>query len=258
MDLGLTGKRAFVTGAGRGIGQAICHALAREGVKIAAVARTPRDLDRLLEELGGKGEGHFGISADLLPRDAPSRIAALLLEDFGQPDIVVHNLGGTLDVTNPLCNIGEWRNVMRLNCEIAVELNTHLLPGLRSLGWGRVINIGSVAAVELNGPPAYAAAKAALLAYTRCVGRLLAADGVIMSAILPGVIKTEGGYWEQIEHNDPERAKLYLKDRCPLGRFGTPQEVADLVAFLCSKRASFNPGAVWPLDGGQLRGYAFG
>lgn len=257
MAHGLEGRRALITGGGRGIGREIAKALAAEGAAIAIAARTHSDIETLMASLPEAESSHFGLALDLMADDAPAQLANELQSNFGAPDIVVHNLGGTYDVTDPFAPIEQWRQVMRLNFDVAVELNRLLVPTMTAAGWGRIVNISSVAAFELNGPPAYAAAKAALCAYTRCVGRLLAADGVIMSAVLPGVVETEDGYWAQQKQSDPERVQRYLEERCPLGRFGTPKEIADYVAFLCSPAASFNPGAVYPLDGGQLRGYVF-
>lgn len=257
MDLNIAGKRALVTGSSRGIGQAIALCLAEAGVSVAVVARSEAGVHALVEQLNTHSAGNLGLARDLCADDVPTEVAETLTTAFGQPDILVHNLGGTLDVTDPFAPIEDWRRVMRFNFDVAVELNNHFAPHMTAQKWGRIVNIASVAAVELNGPASYAAAKAALCAYTRSVGRLLAADGVIMSAVLPGVVETEGGYWEEMKQSDPARVANYLRDRCPLGRFGTPREIADFVTFLCADQASFNPGAVYPLDGGQLRGYAF-
>lgn len=257
MDLNIAGKRALVSGSSRGIGQAIAISLAEAGASVAVVARSETDVDALTKRLNQISDGNYGLACDLLQDGAAAKVTAALNDAFGNPDILVHNLGGTLDVTDPFAPIEDWRRVMRFNFDVAVEFNNLLVPYMTERKWGRIVNISSVAAVELNGPASYAAAKAALCAYTRSVGRLLAADGVIMSAVLPGVVETEGGYWEEMKQSDPDRVANYLRDRCPLGRFGTPREIADFVAFLCAEQASFNPGAVYPLDGGQLRGYAF-
>ena len=254
MELGLRGRRALVTGASKGIGKAIALTLAGEGAAVATVARDSADLDALRAELDG-GD-HATAPLDLMGDDLGAAIAGIFDATTRPFDIVVNNVGGTLDVTDPFAPIEDWRAVMRLNFDVAVEINQQFLPHMRSQGWGRIVNVSSVAATELNGPASYAAAKAALTAYTRCVGRLLAGDGVVMTSVLPGVVKTEGGYWEKMETENPEHVSRYLKDRCPLGRFGTVEEIADVVAFLCSDRASFAPGATWTIDGGQLRSYA--
>lgn len=256
VDLGLTGQRALITGGSRGIGLATANALAAEGVQVAISARDADALAIAVRGLAGGSTKHIGVPIDLMDSGSPARLLELLrAEGFGIPGIVVNNLGGTLGMDDPFAPIAQWKEVMRHNFEIAVELATAVAPAMRKAKWGRIVNVSSLAGLELNGPPAYAAAKAALIAYTRCVGRLLARDGVVMTAVLPGVVRTEGGYWERLETEDPERVRRYLADRCPMGRFGTEEEISAQIAFLCSKHASFAPGAAVTIDGGQLRGY---
>jgi NAD(P)-dependent dehydrogenase (short-subunit alcohol dehydrogenase family) len=252
MDLGIRGRRALVTGAGRGIGRAISRALNQEGVTVAAVSRSSSDLDQLIDEMGG-GD-HVGLAVDLLPDEGPD---ALLegLAGFGAIDIVIHNVGGTLGITDPFCKVADWRRVFRFNFEIAAQLNEQLVPTMQHQGWGRVVHVSSISAMENHGPVTYCAAKAALTAYTRSFGGVVAPDGVVVSAILPGAVFTQGGYWEQAEKERPEHVEKFLTDRQRIGRFGKVEEIADLVCYLCSERASFNTGSIIPIDGGQGRGY---
>ncbi len=174
MDLGLQKKNFLVTGAGRGIGRANACALAKEGARIAVVARTSRDLKDLLKELGGKAAGHAVYAMDLTEQKAPSRLVRDLKKDFGTIDGIVHNLGGTLNIKDPFCSIADWRKVYRLNFDVAVELNRFLIPSMQKQKWGRVIHISSIAAMENQGPVVYCAVKAALTAYTRSMGGVVA------------------------------------------------------------------------------------
>lgn len=152
MELSLKGKRALVTAAGRGIGRAISQSLAREGAKVAVFSRVQEDIDSLVDAMGGEEGGHYGQSFDLLPEGAPGKLVEILRDRFGPIDIVIHNLGGTLDITDPLCSLDDWRKVWRFNFEVAVELNQALLPHMRDQGWGRVVHIASTSSVENNGP----------------------------------------------------------------------------------------------------------
>ncbi|MCG3175101.1 MAG: 3-oxoacyl-[acyl-carrier-protein] reductase FabG [Candidatus Omnitrophica bacterium] len=257
MDLGIKGKRALVTGAGRGIGRAVAAALAREGAHVAAVARTLPDIESLLKELKAGGGSHYGEALDLMPEGAAAALARRLPEKFGPVDIVVHNVGGTLDITDPYCPLSDWRKVWRHNVEIALELNEVLLPSMRQRKWGRVVHVASIAAAENQGPVTYCTAKAALTAYTRSMGRVVAADGIAMSAVLPGAIYTEGGYWDKASKERPEHVRKYLSERMAIGRFGTLDEIRDAVCFLCSQNASFCVGSILPVDGGQGRTFFF-
>ncbi len=254
MDLGLKGRRALVTGAGRGLGQAIARCLAREGVIVAVVSRTAADLETLVEDMGGRQAGHRAIPLDLMPEGAPDALLTQL-SDFGPLDIAVHNAGGTLDISDPFCSIEKWRDVYRFNFEIAVELNSKILPGMCDRKWGRVCHISSISAMENHGPVPYCAMKAALTAYTRSMGGVVAPDGVVVSAVLPGAVFTEKGYWDHASVERPEHVRKYLTERQRIGRFGRPDEIGNFVTYLCSELASFNTGSIVPVDGGQGRGY---
>jgi len=254
MDLKIAGKKALVTGAGRGLGRAIAISLAREGVKVACVSRTKEDLDELLLSIGGVNLGHIGIAMDLIPDSSPEELISKL-GPFGDLDIVVHNAGGTLDISDPFCSVADWRKVYRFNFEIAVEINRLILPIMQKRRWGRICHISSIAAMENHGPVPYCAIKAALTAYTRSMGGVVAPDGIVMTAVLPGAVFTEGGYWDNTLRDRPEHVSKYLGERQRIGRFGRPEEIADFVTYLCSELASFNTGSIVPIDGGQGRGY---
>ena len=256
MDLMIAGRYALVTGAGRGLGRAIAECLAREGAKVAAVSRTPADVNTLIKNIGGARAGHVGIAMDLTPDGAPHELVAQLKKaKFGPLDIVVHNLGGTLDVTDPFCSIEDWRRVYRFNFEVAVELNGLIVPGMQKRRWGRVVHVSSISAMENHGPVTYCAIKAALTAYTRSFGGVVAPDDVVISAILPGAVFTEKGYWDVASKERPDHVKKFLTERQRIGRFGRPEEIGNQVAYLCSELASFSIGSIVPIDGGQGRGY---
>ena len=253
MDLGISGKKALITGGGRGLGLNIAEALAAEGATITLVARTQTDLDRFRAT---HGEQHDGIRLDLMEEGAPGKLVAMLRER-GLPDIVVHNVGGTLDITDPLCGVDAWRASYRFNLEIAVELNHLLIPHLIAQRWGRVVHISSIASLENQGPPTYCAMKAALTAYTRSVGRYVSPHNVAVSAVLPGAVLTAGGYWDKACSERPEHVERYLKERMAIQRFGTPDEIGKLTTFLCSEHAAFVAGTAFTVDGGQGRGFLY-
>lgn len=256
MELMISGRRALVTGGGRGIGKAIAQCLAREGVIVAAVSRTQADLRSLIESIGGEAAGHVGIAMDLEPGGAPGQLLAKLEQGgFGPIDIAVHNMGGTLNISDPFCSIEDWRRVYRFNFEVAVELNRLIVPDMQRRHWGRVVHISSISAMENHGPITYCAVKAALTAYTRSFGGVVAPDGVVVSAVLPGAVFTEEGYWDEASKERPEHVRKFLSERQRIGRFGQPEEIGNYVAYLCSELASFNTGSIVPIDGGQGRGY---
>jgi len=255
MDFGIAGKKALVTGAGRGIGESIAINLAKEGVKTAIVSRTESELKELLTKIGGQEKGHYMIACDLTKEDAPKKVVTELKENFGAPDILVNNLGGTLEITDPFCSLDDWRGIYRMNLEVAIELNNLVIPSMKDKKWGRIVNISSISALENHGAIPYCSTKAALTAYARSLGRVLAPDGIIVTAVLPGAVFTEKGYWDIASKERPEHVKKYLAERMAIHRFGTPDEIGTLVTFLCSEQASFCVGSIVPVDGGQGRSF---
>lgn len=255
MELGLKGKKALVTGGATGIGEAICVELAKEGVQVALTSRKSETLERTLSKLGGKAQGHLGVLTDITLEGEPQRVAQQVVQEFGEPDIVVNNVGDTLGIVDPLCPISDWRKVFRLNLEVHVEINNCFIPSMRRKKWGRIVNISAGASMENSGPVPYCAIKAAYTAYSRSMARVLAPDNIVMSAVLPGVVFTEQGHWAQVMRERPEHAEKYLAERTVLKRFGTPEEISPMVALLCSEKASFCVGSIVPVEGGQARHY---
>lgn len=253
MDFGIKGKYALVTGASRGIGESIAINLAKEGAKVAIVARTESDLKAVMKKMAGKG--HYMIGADLTQEDMPEKIIHKLENNFGEIDILVNNLGSTLDITDPFCSLSDWRKVYRVNFEVSVEMNNLVIPMMEQKKWGRIVNISSTAGMENNGPVTYCSMKAALTAYSRSMGRVLAKTGIVMSAIFPGAVFTRGGFWDKVMNERPEHAEKYLAERCPLGKFGEPDDIGTMVVVLCSEQAKFCQGTIFPVDGGQSRHY---
>lgn len=255
MDLGISGKRALITGAGRGLGQDIARCLAKEGTKVALIARTGSDLEKLLEEIGGRSAGHYAIAKDLTLQNSPTEVVQELVSVFGSVDIIIHNMGGTMDINDPLCPITDWKKLWRFNMEVALELNLLLLPYMRQQEWGRIVHISSISAIENHGPVPYCSIKAALTAYTRSMGRVLAPEGIVMTAVLPGAVFTEGGYWDITSKERPEHVRKYLYERMAIKRFGRLDEISNIVTFLCSEHSSFCIGSIVPVDGGQGRSF---
>lgn len=259
MDLNLKGKRALITGGSVGIGQAIAFDLAREGASVAITSRHKESIDTTMKMLGGTENGHYGVVIELTDTDGPTRLINELHDAFGQIDIVVNNAGSTQSITDPYCSIEDWHKVFRLNLEVPVEINNLLIPHMKQQDWGRIVNITAGAALENSGPVTYCASKAALTAYTRSMGRILAIESpnVVMTAVLPGVVITEGGHWDTVLKERPEHAERYLKERCPLGRFGQPYEISPMVVLLCSDKSTFSHGSIVLVDAGQAKHYMY-
>jgi NAD(P)-dependent dehydrogenase (short-subunit alcohol dehydrogenase family) len=257
MDLKIHNKWALVTGGANGIGEEISKELAKAGVNLVVTSRTPEPIIKLKETLRHYDVRVEGIEVDFLDSGWAENFSKEI--DKYDLEILINNAGHNLNITDPYCSKSDWERVMDLNFYTPVELSNLLIPKMKSLGYGRIVNITSCAGVENMGPVTYGVAKSSLTVYTRTMGRILATEGgeVVMTAVFPGVVVTEGGHWEKILEDDPERAAKYLEDRCPLGRFGEVNEIAPVVAFYSSVHASFSHGAIIPVDAGQARSYMF-
>jgi 3-oxoacyl-[acyl-carrier protein] reductase len=258
VELGLKGKTALVTGGASGIGRAIVLELAKEGVRVAFTSRNKERIAETVKLMGGPKSGHLAVETDITEEGAPAEVAQEVLKEFGDVNIVVNNVGDTLNILDPLCPISDWRRLFRLNLEVHVETNNLFIPRMKAKKWGRIVNITAGAAFENSGPVPYCTMKAAYTAYTRCMARVLAPDGIVMSAVLPGVVITEEGHWQKVLKERPEHAEKYLQERTSLKRFGRTDEISPMVVMLCSELASFCVGSIVPVEGGQARHFFAG
>jgi len=250
MDLNLGKRFAVVTGASRGLGKAITEALLAEGVRVLGVARSFDGQDWELAR-AKYGESFFYFETDLSQHKGISKVLKFLENAGLEPDILVNNVGGNLDMTEALSSPEDFWQVMKFNLESAVMLNSKLIPGMVSRGWGRICHVSSISSLENQGVPSYSAAKAALNAYIRGVSRSVAPDNVVLTGVLPGAVFTEGGYWDEQSRKRPDHVRKYLEERMAIRRFGTPAEIANIVTFLVSDLASFMTGSLVLADGGQ-------
>lgn len=242
-------KKALITGGSRGIGAAIARELADSGIRVTVASRKSEALNQLMRAL--PGEGHSCFEVDMQSEmEIPLFLDYVKDKDF---DIVVNNAGGNLGLTNPLDNFQSFEKVLNFNLGLAVDINARVLPGMINRKWGRITHISSISALENQGPPQYCAAKAALNAYIRSVGRFVAADGVVVTGVMPGAVMTAGGYWDQVMKESPEHGENFLRDRMAIKRFGEVKEISSIVRFLVSDAASFMTGSIVLADGGQGR-----
>lgn len=249
MNLGIEGRVSLVTGPGRGIGRGIALELAKEGARLILLGRTLATLESLCEQLPGGHTRHWCVGADLMTADI-EELAGQIRTQCGAPAIIVHNLGGSLGVSAPLAPADDWNRVWRFNLGIAAEFNRQFIPAMTSRKWGRIVHISSTSGSTSHGYPAYAVAKAALNAYVKSVGRAVAPDNVVISAVAPGAIELEGRHFAQLKQTDPAALAEYFRHHVAAGRLGQVDEIAPAVAFLCSELASFAAGTVMGLDGG--------
>ena len=250
MDLGIAGKTGLVTGASTGIGRSIALMLASEGVQLAIVARRKALLDELAGEITDQGGARpVVIEWDLMREDAPAGIARAALDALGSVDILVNNAGGSrqfdLNTTEE-----QWNEALTLNFTRQRQLTHKLLDQMMARKWGRIVSITGKSEPEgINGA---FCAKAAMHAWAKGLSREVGKYGITVNSVPPGRILSE----QILRNYTPEYRQWQSEHEIPVGEYGQPEDMANLVCFLASPRARYITGAVIPVDGG-LRRYQF-
>ncbi len=261
MELGLAGKVALVTGASRGIGRAISLGLANEGASLMLCARGPEALDKVSKEIGGLGRAAAVVAADVSTVEGADEAVGALLNRFGRIDVLINNAGK--GSPKPLTELTEedWRASFELNFMSAVRLSLACIPHMRRQGGGRIINISSRVGREPDPYFApYAAAKAALINFSKSLAAAFSGEGILTNCIVPGLVRTEAveeaaaasaaATGKTVE----EVFEATLRKRpIPAGRLGEPDDIAGLVVFLASAHASWITGSTFTVDGGIVR-----
>ncbi len=255
MDLGLKGKVAAIAGGSRGIGRYIASALVREGCSVALYARDKGGVESAVETLTQAGGNVAGASIDVTREDAGEQMARFALEEFGRIDIFIGNAGGNrrkpfVDTTDE-----DWTDLLNLNLLSHLRAARAVIPAMRDQESGSIVFVSSIFGREAGGPglSLYNTSKTALISASKIMALELAGEGIRVNCVAPGSIRFPGGSWDRRCNEQPEAMEKFVADNIPLGRFGTAEEVADVVTFLASDRASLVTGACLNVDGGQSK-----
>jgi 3-oxoacyl-[acyl-carrier protein] reductase len=256
MDLGLNGTYALVTGGSHGIGRAIALALAAEGCNVAICSRDPKTLSGVKKEIESHGVQALALPCDALKKKDIAKTLTAVKKAWGGIDILINNVGGggrwgsAVFEDTPL---ETWDEVYQKNAGAAVQFTMGAIPSMKKKGWGRVITIASIFGKEGGGRPWFTMAKSAEVAMIKTLAMHpdYARAGITFNTVAPGSIMIPDTGWEAEKKKNPRAFAKLMRDSYPLGRLGTPEEVAAVVAFLCSPQASLVNGACVTVDGGE-------
>ena len=255
MDLGLNGKVAMITGGSRGLGKQAATALAREGCKVSICARGEEQLQVTVDNLIVQGYQAQGVQADVTKEDGAARFHRDTIARLGHPDILVNNVGGSRgSAIFEETSLEQFREGIEVNLMSSVRLTAMVLPQMKARRWGRIINIASIWGREYGGSIDYMVGKAGLIAFSKHLALQLVPFNVLVNCIAPGSIDFPGGGWDRFQKNNPkEVVDEFISRNLPAGRFGWPEPIGEMVAFLASDRADLVAGTCINIDGGQSR-----
>ncbi len=255
MDLGLNNRVALVTGASRGLGKAVAEGLGREGCRLVICARGEEQLRQAENDLAAADVDVLALQVDITDRAAAQQLTQAAVERFGRIDILVGSAGGNRRKPFAETTDEDWLELLELNLVSHLRVARQVIPEMRRTGGGSIVFISSIFGREAGGAglSIYNTTKSALISAAKIMAVELAGEAIRVNTVAPGSIRFPGGSWDRRVKEKPEEMREFVADNIPMGRFGRAEEIADVVTFLVSERASLVTGACINADGGQSR-----
>jgi 3-oxoacyl-[acyl-carrier protein] reductase len=255
MELRLKGKVALITGSSKGIGRGIANILAQEGCHITLCARQKETLDSASDEIRNMGTKVLPVQCDITKPGESDRLVASTIAHFKRIDILVNNVGGNRRKNFEQTSDEDWEDIINLNLSSHIRVTRGVIPLMKKQGSGSIIFISSIFGRESGGPTLsiYNTTKSALISLAKIMSVELAVHGIRVNSVAPGSILFSGGSWDKRSKQDPKGIAEFIKLNLPFGRFGSVEEVANVVAFLASEKSSWVSGTCINVDGCQSR-----
>jgi len=249
VNLNLKNKKAIVTGASKGIGKAVAKSLGSEGANVAICARGGEALEEAKKEMLDLGISVFEEICDVSDPESLSEFLNKSMDELSGVDILINNTSG-FGMTD---DTHGWKVSIDVDILATVKATQIVTPWIEKSGGGAIVHISSISGLESGSPPAYAAVKAALVNHAKTMAQELAPKNIRVNCVAPGSIWVDGGFWDVVKQGNPEMYENVVSN-IPFGRLGTPDEVANVVTFLCSEKASWISGSTIIVDGVQHKG----
>jgi 3-oxoacyl-[acyl-carrier protein] reductase len=249
MNLKIKNKTALIIGASTNIGRSTSIALAKEKVSLVMVARSNEKLTKLKEEVDKYSTNNSIIQIDLSIKRNINKLINNVGKKYKKVDIIIYNLGGSVGVKDPFSSSSKWLKVWNINLGYSIDINNFFIPKMIQNKWGRVVYISSAITTSFDGYSPYASAKCALEGYIKSVSKVVSKNNVIINGIAPGLIDKEKGYFNDLKNNNISELNKYYKNKLPIQRMCSQNEISNTLVFLCSDLSSYLPGVIIKQDG---------
>jgi len=254
LDKEFFGKKIIVTGASRGLGEAVCKALAERGAKLALLSRSKKEMDKLKSKFKNSSN-HISIKVDLLKNKQIILAVKNAKKFLKNVDIVLHIAGGGFGLRDKLINENDFKKLFQINIGAAAEINRIIVKDKAKQKTLKLVHVGSTASFEAVGSVGYNVVKSALAGYVRSLGRELIKNKVIVTGILPGGFIADGNAMDRLRKRNKRAYDKFIKTRLPRGVMGSVKEILPLLLFLCSSHSSMMGSCLVPIDGGEGKTY---